>query len=119
MTYWQTRGELLKPYRDCDFIEQCSGGCDIQTREKARVICDRIFRKYNKHFADREKFSAFYKGISTIIRNEIIEVFKDLEVVDKIGGCVRVHLLRKVHYYTELNVNLETRKKTYQLNVKK
>ena len=81
--------------------------------------CDRIFRKYNKHFADREKFSAFYKGIATIIRNEIIEVFKDLEVVDKIGGCVRVHLLRKVHYYTELNVNLETRKKTYQLNVKK
>ncbi len=119
MTYWQSHAHLLKPYDDCDCIEGCTQGCTPYTRERARIIADRIFRKnYPSKFNDLKSFAEFYKMINPIIMEEVMTVFRDERVVDEIACCVKVHLLRKVHYNTEIEIGFEKRKKIYQSIIK-
>lgn len=114
MVYWNTHAQLLKPYRDCDSIIACNGGCDISRRESARVISDRIFRKYYpKVFKDINTFVEFYKKINYIIKEEILEVFKKEDLVKTLSCCIKVHLLRKVNYFTDIDIGYAKRAKIY------
>lgn len=114
MTYWQHHGQWLKPYRDCDFIPACSTTCDVVTRERARVVTDRIFRKYYpQRFSDMAGFAEFYKKIGSVIREETEAIFGDPLLASRIGHCVRVQLLRRVYYYADINIDLNKRKKIY------
>lgn len=115
MVYWREHGRLLKPYLDCDCIEKCAQGCTLSTRESARIISDRIFRKYYlTKFNDIKSFAEFYKKINAIIREEVSYVFGDEHLVSSISSCVKVHFLRKVHYNTAIDLGFEKRKKIYQ-----
>lgn len=114
MVYWKSHGVLLKPYRDCDCIVSCSEGCILHHRESARVISDRIFRKYYpKVFNDIASFAEFYKRINYIIREETVALFNDEGLVKNISCCVKVHLLRKINYYTDINIDINKRRKIY------
>lgn len=120
MIYWQEHGQLLKPYLDCDCIEECAHNCTIATRESARIVADRIFRKYYpSKFNDIKSFAEFYKKINVIIREEVIHIFKNEQMVETISSCVKVHFLRKVHYSTTIELGFEKRKKIYQSIVKR
>ena len=115
MVYWDTHTDILKPYRDCDFIVSCDGGCNVSTRESARIIADRIFRKYYiKVFSDISGFAEFYKRINYIIKEEVELVFKDEALAAKIGACVKVHLLRKINYNTDISISADRRIKIYK-----
>ncbi len=118
MVYWDSHAQLLKPYRDCDCIVACNTGCEIQRRESARVISDRIFRKYYPRvFNNINTFVEFYKKINYIIREEVLAVFKDEALVKALSCCIKVHLLRKVNYYTDINIGFSKREKIYsQIN---
>jgi len=104
----------LKPYRDCDCIVACNAGCEIQRRESARVIADRIFRKYYPRvFNNINTFVEFYKKINYIIRDEILAVFRNEALVTSLSCCIKVHLLRKVNYYTDIDIGYAKRAKIY------
>ena len=114
MTYWQTRQHLLKPYPDCDSLAPCEGGCDFTVRESARVVADRIFRKYYPaKFNDINSFANFYKRIGSIVAEETEAIFRDAAMAERIGHCVRVQLLRKVHYHAGISLPLPKRVKIY------
>ncbi|MBR7117179.1 MAG: ATP-binding protein [Clostridia bacterium] len=115
MTYWQGREKLLMPYPDCDYIPHCEGGCNGKTRESAKIIAERIFRKsYPARFKDIASFKEFYRGINSLIANEILTIFKDAELYHKIAHCVKVQLLRKIHYNTDIDLSLMRRIPAYK-----
>lgn len=114
MVYWKSNGSLLKPYRDCDCIDACREGCVLRRRESARVLADRIFRKnYPNSFRGAASFAAFYKRINSVIREEAAAVFDNEELAADISCCIKVHLLRRIHYYTNINIDIRKRQQIY------
>ncbi len=119
MTYWNKHGKLLKPYEDCDCIDGCKNNCSVEIREKARIVADRIFRKYYPtKFSDIKSFAEFYKRINAVIHDEVIRIFKDDKITNIISSCVKVHFLRKVHYNSTIELEFDRRKKIYQSIIK-
>lgn len=119
MTYWTTHARLLMPYADCDCIEYCAEGCSVKIKEQARIVADRLFRKsYHKDFNDFESFAKFYKTISQAITTEYKTIFRSDSIDKRLLCCAKVHFLRKVHYYTDIAIPFEKRKKTYELTKK-
>lgn len=115
ITYWQKHAYLLKPFPDCDCIGSCSGGCDALKRNRARIIADRIFRKnYPKNFHDFETFKTFYRQMNVAVKEETLAVFKGAVDPADVLDCVKVHFLRKVNYFTNIEVNFTLRKNTYE-----
>ena len=120
MVYWKSHSILLKPYRDCDCITECDEGCVLHHRESARVISDRIFRKYYPRvFKDIASFAEFYRRINYVIKEETVALFKDEGLAKEISCCVKVHLLRKINYYTDISIDFLKRKKIYSQMIQK
>ncbi len=114
MVYWKSHSRLLKPYCDCDCIVACNEGCNLHHRENARVISDRIFRKYYpKVFKDIVSFAEFYKRINYVIKEETVALLNDEGMVKEVSCCVKVHLLRKINYHTDIGIDFPKRKKIY------
>ena len=103
MHYWDTRQALLIPYEECVYLPECKQRCNFEVRSKARVIADRIFRKYFENLKSIDEFKKVYYKINTIIEKETLEIF-DKSVVNQIRSCVKVHVLRKTRFYTNLGI---------------
>ncbi len=103
MHYWDNRQELLIPYEECKYLPKCKMGCNFDIRSKARVIADRIFRKYIANLKTIDEFKKVYFKINTLIENEAIEIF-DENIVNEIRSCVKIHVLRKSRFYTSIGI---------------
>ena len=104
MHYWDDKKEILIPYEECHYLEECKNECNFDTRSKARVISDRIYRKYMNGVKDMNTFKGIYSKINSLIKEETLEVF-DEETFYKIKNCVKVHFLRKVSFTSEVKIS--------------
>ncbi len=105
----------LKLYDDCEYISACNNGCSPSRAENARAVAERIFRRsYPSKFNDIRSFAEFFKGIDRIIAEESLFLLKDPNAAKNISHCVKLHLLRRIHYSTEAEIDLKRRKRIYK-----
>ena len=100
-TYWNDKGDKLKPYPECKYVASCSKTCDYARRVLAREIARRIFVKNFK--ADMHDFQVLKKvfaQISSLIKAEL----NDEPFTPELLSCVKVHLWRKIKYGTKIPI---------------
>lgn len=103
MHYWDNRQEILIPYEECKCLLECKNKCNFDCRNKSRVIADRIFRRYIENLKSLDEFKKIYYQINNLIEKETIEIF-DQSVFNEIKNCVKIHILRKTRFYTNLGL---------------
>lgn len=100
-TYWNTRGENLRPYPECTMCKHCTQSCDYARRVLAREVARRIYKKFFK--PDSTDFGIVlevFKQITALVREELNSEPLTAELV----SCVKVHLWRKIRYNTKIKV---------------
>ena len=100
-TYWRNKEELLRPYPQCLLCPCCGKTCDYARRVLAREVARRIFTKYIK--AGAKDFDLVKKVFSRISKL-IIEELNDEPFTPELLSCVKVHLWRRIKYYTEIRI---------------
>jgi len=101
-TYWKTRQKELRPYPQCAFCPDCSEGCDYGRRILARDIARRLF---NRHIgagsSGTEAVKELFRRLPQLIRAELNDEPYSTELL----RCVRLHLLRKIRYDTNIRIS--------------
>ncbi len=92
--YWKTRQEMLKPYQDCRYCEECRERCDFKIRADAEFIADTTFRKYKKSFRTVEDMKKCIYLLPELAQEETGK-YKAQEY-RKLCICARIKLARKM-----------------------
>jgi len=108
-TYWNNRGDKLRPYPECLYCQYCTTGCDYNKRILGREIARRIFVKnFKPDSADSQIVKDVFKQMAALIKYELND-----EVFDQhLFACVELHLLRRIKYGTMIKISDATVKVT-------
>ena len=101
-TYWNDKGDKLRPYPQCSLCSCCQETCDYERRILAREIARRIFVKNFK--ADTKDFVAL-KSVFSRITKLIKAELNDEPFNSELLLCVKVHLWRKIRYGTKIRIS--------------
>ena len=100
-TYWNDKADKLRPYPECRCVACCQTSCDYGRRVLAREVARRIFVKHFK--VGTEDFAVLTEVLGKISRLIQAEL-NDEEFTPELLSCVKVHLWRRIRYYTKIAV---------------
>ncbi len=101
-TYWNNKGQELRPYPQCEHCYCCQNSCDYSRRVLAKEVARRIFVKNFKPLTrEFEVLKRVFAQISNLIRQELNDEVFSVELL----SCVKVHLWRKIKYGTKIHVS--------------
>lgn len=100
-TYWHGKDELLRPYPECAYVNECKGKCDFNCRALAREISRRIYtRNFKQSTTDIGILKSIYSRIAPTIKAEL----NDEPLTAQLGGCTRMQFLRRIKYNTAIKL---------------
>ncbi len=99
-TYWNDKPAVLKPYPECAYLNTCPHTCNFKTRNIAREIAGRIFKKRIK--PDTKEFQVLKELYASIERATLAELNGVAPFTKELAACVKLHLLRQVKYYSAI-----------------
>lgn len=100
-TYWETHGEMLRPYPECVKTPYCSRSCCYERRILGAEVARRLHKRYiGAGCKDAEKLKTLLAGISNRIKEEL----NDEPFSRELLSCVKVHLWRHIKYDTLIKV---------------
>jgi len=101
-TYWNDKQEKLRPYPQCAITPFCQHSCDYHRRLLAREVARRIFNKnFNSKTDTEEKLQKVFRMLSKLIEEEL----NDEKLTIELYSCIKVHLLRKIMYDSNLELD--------------
>jgi hypothetical protein len=100
-TYWSDKKKMLRPYPECGYIKYCQDTCDFKTRALAKEIARRIFVKNFK--ADTTEYETL-KTVFNRIRVLSLAEMNDEPFDEMLLACIKVHVLRRIKYGTNINL---------------
>ncbi len=104
-TYWTDKQDKLMPYPECKINQHCNQACKIEDRELANDVARKIFAK---HFNEKSTDLALFKSILSNLVCEANEVLAGRKILTKkLYCCIRLHLIRKVKYGTQIKFSDE------------
>lgn len=110
-TYWADKRKMLRPYPECNYVRYCQHNCDFTKRALAKDIARRVFVKnFKANTTD-------YKVLKTVfgkIRALSVAELDDEPSDDTLFACVKLQLLRRVKYGTNIRLTDGTIKSTLE-----
>lgn len=104
-TYWNDKQKLLRPYPQCECVYYCNSGCNYQRRMLAKEIARRIYsHNMSVQTKEPEIFKKVYSHLTPLTKRELNNEIFD----DALLACVKVQLLRKVKYSTQIKISDST-----------
>lgn len=104
-TYWNDKKDKLMPYPECQINLHCGGNCVFADRELSEDVAKKIFAKYfNDKSADAEMQR---KVLSDLVHEANIVLSGRKTLTKKLYCCIRMHLLRKLKYNTQIKISDE------------
>lgn len=101
-TYWNDKKDQLRPYPECDMIKYCQEACDTGCRSLAKEIAKRIVSRNFKPTDNKmEILKRVYKDIEKLTAAEL----NDEPFTPELGACVKMQVLRKIKYFTQLPIS--------------
>lgn len=100
-TYWNDKGERLRPYPECTKSRFCSHSCDYSRRILAKEIARRIFVK---NFKPSDNDFATVKKVFGQISKLVIAELNDEPFSKELLVCVKAQLWRRIRYGTNIPV---------------
>lgn len=100
-TYWNDKGEKLRPYPECQMTPYCKHTCDWERRILAKEVARRIFiRHFRQDSSDIEQAKPVFKKITALTKAEL----NDEPLTTELVNCVKLQLWRKIRYGTKIVV---------------
>ena len=106
MKYWDTHSILLKPYPECNFLQECASTCDYKRRVAAKGITRRLCSKYLISKNKKELISKFKQLLRSLPDYVKLEIGLEKYSVELVA-CVKVHLVRDAKYVYDLKISKE------------
>jgi hypothetical protein len=101
-TYWNGRGEMLRPYPECGWCKHCVAGCDYNKRILGREVARRIFVKnFRPDSADSKSVKDVFRQMAALIKQELNDEPFDL----RLFACAELHLLRRIRHGTKIKIS--------------
>lgn len=93
-TYWNSHSELLRPYPQCTYCQQCDRTCDFAVRANAEYIANSALQRYRASIKTEEALKKFIYNLPTLMA----EQFKQYEEPKRrqLQICSRIKVYRKV-----------------------
>lgn len=122
-TYWKNRGKNLRPYPECAHCPGCQESCDYERRILAKEIARRLFAHHIQTARPvptgkdaNGKTVITKKDHATAQFNALKAVFSKLSALSAaemprgefnpvLLKCIELHLLRKMKYETDVQIN--------------
>lgn len=92
--YWDNHNELLKPYAECKYCNECQNGCDFNIRSDAEYIANSALGKYRGSIKDTDAFKKCIFHLPDLMEKEFCK-YQGLEK-KRLQKCSRIKLLRKI-----------------------
>jgi hypothetical protein len=99
-TYWQSRQQLLKPFRECDLSRTCDLGCDFKMRSDADHLASRMFQTYGKAINDSETLKRFAVSAQKALASALQDY--DGEQYERMVSCIKIRFMRKAQLETSV-----------------
>ena len=100
-SYWNDKGDLLRPYPECAHSRYCPHSCDYGRRVLAKEIARRIFvRNFKPDTTDFEAIKRVFGRITNLVKAEL----NDEPFSNELLVCVKVQLWRRIRYGTKIPI---------------
>ena len=94
MTYWNTRKELLKPFRECALCRRCNDGCNLSLRSDAEYIAEMTVAQF-KNMVRSENDAMKCVFFVQDLMQSYFQRF-DEETLQQLIPCVQIRINRKL-----------------------
>lgn len=94
-TYWQSHGELLKPYPECAYCPNCVQTCNYTIKMYSKEIARRLHQRFfSKNEITIKQIKTILLKLKPLVESEMGKDTVSIHLV----RCVRIHLVRLLHY---------------------
>lgn len=104
--YWDGRGELLIPHRECGQNCACQAECDMALRANADFFATRLINGYLYDLADKKAFVQFLVQMDSIIAGELKKI-PGAQPSLRLFNCIKLKFLRKAMLARNLGISSE------------
>jgi hypothetical protein len=94
--FWDSRLELLIPYRECRLNACCSAGCDFETRVDADFLASRVATFYLDYISDWPKLKAILLTKVAHAVTSCMENAPGVVPTQRLRGCTTIKIVRKI-----------------------
>lgn len=107
--YWEKHQELLIPYLQCSFCDDCQNCCDFSIRSDAEYLSSKAYYLYRKKLSSEENIRKCIIGLPKLLREDFAQYSeKDYK---KLVICSRIKLLRKIQREIGISLSNDAMKK--------
>lgn len=107
MTFWKGREDLLVPYYECAFCDQCTSSiCDRAIREKADYYASRIIATIGNHIVCKDSLIKYVTRLHEIIIKYEASGGRNCQI-KKLCNCTKIQFLRQALLNSDCSLNRE------------